>query len=73
MAEWISVEEAASISGYNMEHIRRLIRNGLLSAQKKGPMYWIDRKSLEAYVKDAKNSEDRRKGPHTSNRSPSSS
>jgi excisionase family DNA binding protein len=73
MADWISVEEAASISGYNTEHIRRLIRSGLIHAEKKGPMYWIDRKSLEVYVKEAKNSDDGRKGPRAGTHSPSSS
>ncbi|HEY62934.1 MAG TPA: helix-turn-helix domain-containing protein [Caldilineae bacterium] len=52
MPEWISVQEAAEISGYHIEYVRRLIRRGKLQAERKGPMYWIDRASLEAYLEE---------------------
>lgn len=63
MADWISVEEAAALSGYNAEHIRRLVREGQISAEKKGWMWWIDRKSLTAYLQDSHKSDDQRRGP----------
>lgn len=63
MADWISVEEAAELSGYNAEHIRRLIRGKQISAQKKGGQWWVDQKSLLAYLKESKQSEDNRRGP----------
>lgn len=66
MADWMSVEEAAEWSGYNAEQIRRLIRGQAIKAQKKGPMYWVNKQSLAAYVRDAKRSTDRRKGPKSS-------
>ena len=63
MADWISVEDAAELSGYNAEHIRRLIRGKQIVANKKGTMWWVDRASLLAYQKKALNSSDKRHGP----------
>ncbi len=65
MADWISVEEAVEVSGYNAGHIRRLIREGQIQAEKKGLMWWIDQKSLMDYLKEAKKSEDQRRGPRS--------
>jgi excisionase family DNA binding protein len=63
MADWMSVDEAASLSGYSAEYIRRLIRNDRIRAQKKGLMWWVDRHSLQAYLKEASTSDDQRRGP----------
>jgi hypothetical protein len=63
MLQWISVEEAAELSGYNAEHVRRLIRSKLIVAQKKGAMWWVDQLSLMAYCNAAAKSSDRRRGP----------
>ncbi len=63
MADWMSVDEAATLSGYNPEHIRRLIRDGRILAEKKGWMWWVDRKSLTAFLQDSRKSEDQRRGP----------
>jgi hypothetical protein len=63
MPYWMSVEEAAEFSGYNAEHVRRLIRSTLIVAQKKGAMWWVDRESLLTYLKSAAKSSDRRRGP----------
>jgi hypothetical protein len=63
MADWMSVEEATELSGYNPEHVRRLVRGKLIAAQKKGAMWWVDRASLLAYLKSAAKSSDRRRGP----------
>lgn len=49
--EWISTEEAAKLSGYNVEYVRRLMRKGKVKAEKRGSMWWIDRESMEAYVR----------------------
>ncbi|HEY64245.1 MAG TPA: helix-turn-helix domain-containing protein [Caldilineae bacterium] len=54
MPEWISVKEAAEISGYKPAYLRQLIRQGRISAERKGTMYWIDRSSLQAYVDEMK-------------------
>lgn len=49
--EYVSVEEAAQITGYNPEYIRRLIRHKVIKAVKKSRVWWIERESLEAYKK----------------------
>ena len=53
MAEWISVTEAASLSGYHPEHLRELIRAGRVKARKIVTVWQIDRASLLAYVRKA--------------------
>jgi len=35
MTDWISVEEAAELSGYSEEQLRRLIREKQITAEKK--------------------------------------
>jgi len=40
-------------SGYDPEHIRRLIRDGEIKARKFSIVWMVDRKSLEGYVKKA--------------------
>lgn len=63
MADWITTDEAVELSGYNIEYIRRLIRNEKVRAEKKGGQYWVERKSLLDYIEAASASEDRRQGP----------
>ena len=62
MTDWISTHEAAQLSGYNVQYIRRLIRNQLLQAEKKGNSWWVDRQSLLEYKQKAEASEDQRHG-----------
>lgn len=50
---WLTVQEAAKESGYNPEHIRRLIRDGEVTARKVSIIWLVDRKSLLAYMKKA--------------------
>lgn len=63
MPDWISVDEAASLTGYNAEHVRRLIRQGQIVAQKKGGQWWVDKTSALAYGTSSSGSEDQRRGP----------
>ena len=64
MAEnWITTEQAAELSGYHENHLRRLIRSGDIKAQKRGGHWWVDRASVEAYVAKAKKTDDARYGP----------
>ena len=39
---WITTEEAAEILDYNVEYVRRLIRNGRLNAQKSRNIWLLD-------------------------------
>lgn len=61
--DWLTAREAAELSGYHLESIRRLIRDGKIKAQKFTFVWMVDRSSLLAYVEDSKRSEDSRKGP----------
>ncbi len=49
--EWISTEEAAELSGYSVEYIRRIMRRKKVKAEKRGSMWWIDKASMEKYVR----------------------
>ncbi len=60
--DWITTTEAAELSGYHSEHLRELIREGKIKAQKFGIVWQISRKSLLAYVKAAEKSVDKRRG-----------
>lgn len=50
--EYVSIHEAAEITGYSEQYIRRLIRKGRVAATKKGPMYWIELESLKTYKRE---------------------
>ena len=68
MLNLLSVNEAAKISGYHPEHIRRLIREGKIKAQKFASVWQVDRYSLQVYVRETENMGDKRgpKGDETS-------
>ena len=51
---WLTVNEAAKLSGYHPEHIRRLIREGAITAQKFSIVWQVNRESLLAYVASQK-------------------
>ena len=51
MTDWIGVTEAAQLSGYHPEHIRRLIKAGKVKAQKVITVWQVDRLSLLSHIK----------------------
>ncbi len=51
--EWITTTEAAELSGYHVDHVRRLILAGKVKAQKFGRDWQVDRASLLAYIRKA--------------------
>jgi excisionase family DNA binding protein len=51
MVEWISVTEAARLSAYDADYLRKLIRGGKIKARKIITVWQINRASLLAYVK----------------------
>ena len=61
--EWITVSEAGELSGYNEEHIRRLLRDGLITGRKFGIVWQVKYGSIIAYLTKAQSSEDKRHGP----------
>ncbi len=60
---WIPTTEASKKSGYNAEHLRRLVRNGEIKARKFGFVWQINRKSLDHYLEQASKKKDKRWGP----------
>lgn len=63
MAEtWITVQDAANLTGYNAEYIRWLIRGGQIRAKKFGIVWQVNRSSLLEYREKAQASEDKRRG-----------
>lgn len=47
--EYVSVDEAADITGYAPAYIRRLLRESKIKAEKKGTMWWVELESLKEY------------------------
>lgn len=60
--DWITTSDASRLSGYHAEHIRELVREGKIKAQKFGIVWQISRTSLQNYIKAAEKSEDKRRG-----------
>lgn len=52
LGDWLTVEEASQLTGYNKEQVRRLARAGKVKVQKWGAAWMIDRSSLLAYIEN---------------------
>ena len=61
--EWLTIQQAAQLSGYHAEYLRIIVREGRLIAHKFGPVWAISKKSLLSYLQTAEKSDDRRQGP----------
>jgi len=61
--DWLTTQEAAELSGYHPTYLRLLIRHGYIPARKFGPLWQVNRGGLEAYLKAAEKSGDKRRGP----------
>lgn len=48
--EWITVNEAAKLSGYHPERIRELVREGKVNAKKFSIVWMVDKESLLRYA-----------------------
>jgi excisionase family DNA binding protein len=59
----ISVKVAAFYSGYNVQYLRRLLRDGRLSGLKLGQAWLIDKFRFEAYLENANHTKDKLFGP----------
>ena len=59
----ISVQAAALYSGYSLQYLRRLLRNGKLTGIKIGQLWLVEKGNLDAYLADAQNATDQRFGP----------
>jgi hypothetical protein len=58
--QWLTVNEAAKLSGYNPEHVTRLIREGKVNARKFSIVWMVDRESLLSYTEKVKAIGDKR-------------
>jgi len=52
-SEWLTVRGAAKLSGYDPEHVRRLIREDKVKARKFSIVWMVNRESLLAYMAKA--------------------
>ena len=52
-ADWLTVQEAAKLCGYNPDYIRELIRQGKIKAQKFSIVWMVSHASLLEYLKKA--------------------
>ena len=59
----VSVKAAALHSGYNMQYLRRLLRDGRLISMKLGQTWLVDKYSFETYLENANHTKDKRFGP----------
>jgi len=59
----ITVKDAALHSGYNMQYLRRLLRDGRLTGMKLGQTWLIDKGTFEVYLENANHTQDKRYGP----------
>jgi len=65
--DWITTQEAAELSGYHVNYLRWLIKQGKIVARKFGPVWQVSRDSLQTYLKAAEQSDDKRRGPQSPN------
>ena len=58
--EWLTISEAAKLSGYHPETLRELVRDGKIKGRKVSIVWLVDRESLLAYLAKAKASGEKR-------------
>jgi excisionase family DNA binding protein len=63
LENWLTTQQAADLSGYHPNHIRRLVRSGEIQARKWGQSWQVSKQSLLAYLEAANQSGDQRRGP----------
>jgi len=69
----VTAEAAAQITGYNIQHVRRLCFAGKLDAFHVGRAWLIKVESLESYLREVVGEGDGRYGPRTSSSKTSAS
>ncbi len=63
-SDWITTKEAAEISGYHVDYIRKMINRKAIKARKFGRDWQVSRPNLLAYVRKAEKKGAKR-GPKT--------
>ena len=59
----ISVQVAAEYSGYSLQYLRRLLRNGKVEGIKIGQLWLVEKGTLDIYIEKAQDATDQRFGP----------
>ena len=59
----ISVQVAASYSGYSTQYLRRLLRTGKLEGTKIGQVWLVEKGAFDLYIEQAQDATDQRFGP----------
>ena len=65
--DWITTHDAAKLTGYDREYIRRLVRSKRVEARKFGTVWQVSQKSLTRYLQESEKSSDGRRGPKPEN------
>lgn len=52
MEDWLTTYEAADISGYELDYIRKLIRAEKIQGRKWGQSWQVSRKSLMEFIEE---------------------
>ena len=52
MEDWLTTYEAARISSYELDYIRKLIRAQKITGRKWGQSWQVSRKSLQEFIKN---------------------
>ena len=60
---YVSVRVAAEYSGYSLQYLRRLLRNGKLGGIKIGQLWLVDKGALDACLEQVRKATDQRFGP----------
>jgi len=47
--EWLTIEEASELSGYDVEIIRRLIEDGAVESRREGGTWLVEKASLREF------------------------
>ena len=68
--EWLTTEQAADLSGYHPDHVRRLVRAKHIEAKKWGQAWMISRESILDYGRRSRASGQKR-GPKSPKTDPS--
>ncbi|MFZ5915540.1 MAG: helix-turn-helix domain-containing protein [Chloroflexota bacterium] len=56
MTNKLTVRQAAEVLGYHPDHVRRLLRAGIIKAEKAGGLVWlIDRAEIERITREQEN------------------
>lgn len=59
----VSIQTAAEYSGYDLQYLRRLLRTGSIKGLKIGQVWLVEIASLDAYLTQVRETNDRRYGP----------